>query len=265
MDLSDKTILVTGAAGALGAATAQRLADAGANLILADVLPRTEQRVGALEALGAQTGCYVACDISQEDQVRAAVAYALERHGRLDGAANVAGVVGCGRLTQDYTETEFRQVVDINLIGTWLCLKHQLAAMLPQGAGAIVNIASIAGHAGEVDRAPYVASKAGVIGLTKAAAIEAAAHGVRINAISPGPIDTAQFHANVGAPGSERYRRVLEGIPMGRVGTTRDIAEVICWLLSDASAFVVGHELIADGGLLSEALSAPRLVKALRR
>jgi NAD(P)-dependent dehydrogenase (short-subunit alcohol dehydrogenase family) len=262
ISLSGKVILVTGATGAIGAVTARRLAGAGAHLVLSDALPAADDRVRELVAAVGQDDCYITCDISAEAQVRAAVQFALDRHDRLDGAANIAGVVGPGLPAQDYPEREFRQVVDVNLIGTWLCVKHELSAMLPSRRGAIVNVASIAGHNGEVHRAPYVASKAGVIGLTKVAAIEAAAHGVRVNAISPGPVDTAQFHANVGAPGSARYQRVIEGIPSGRLGSAINIADAISWLLSDASAFVVGHELIADGGLLAEGLAAPRLVEA---
>jgi NAD(P)-dependent dehydrogenase (short-subunit alcohol dehydrogenase family) len=253
-------MLVTGATGAIGRVAVSALAAAGAQVVASDVAPLGSAEVRTLQRDGAGAVDYVRCEITDEAQVADAVAGAVRRHGRLDGAANVAGIVGPSVTTTDYDAEAFRAVLDVNLVGTWLCLKHEIAAMLEGGGGAIVNIASIAGHAGEMRRSPYVASKAGVIGLTRTAAIEYAARGVRVNAVSPGPIDTAQFHANVGGPGSERYRRVLEALPAGRMGQAQDVAAAVVWLLSDASAFVVGHELVVDGGITAEAIAVPRLV-----
>jgi NAD(P)-dependent dehydrogenase (short-subunit alcohol dehydrogenase family) len=260
-NLADRVVLVTGAAGAIGAATASKLAQAGARMLLADLFPAGDERITRLQRELPEPVPYIACDISDEAQVMAMVGRALELHGRLDGAANIAGIVGPSTVTAAYPAGEFRRVVDVNVTGTWLCMKHELGAMLPRGSGAIVNVASIAGHSGEMYRAAYVASKAGVIGLTKTAAVEAAASGVRINAVSPGPVGTAQFHTNVGPPGSQRYRRVVEAIPSGRTGGPDEIADIIDWLLSDASSFVIGHEVIADGGITAEGLAAPRLVQ----
>ena len=174
MSLADTVVLVTGVAGAIGAATAARLAQAGASTLLADLFPVDDERITKLQRALPEPAPYIACNISDEAQVRAMVERALELHGRLDGAANIAGIVGPSTLTADYPTEDFRQVIDVNVTGTWLCMKHELGAMVPRRSGAIVNVASIAGHSGEMYRAAYVASKAGVIGLTKTAAIEAA-------------------------------------------------------------------------------------------
>lgn len=253
-------MLVTGATGAIGSVTVTAAVAAGARAVVAsDIPPEDDERALALvrDAPGAVT--YASCDITDEAQVADVVAAAVRRHGRLDCAANVAGIVGPSVTTTDFPLHAFRAVVDVNLVGTWLCMKHEIAAMLESGGGAIVNVASIAGHAGESLRSPYVASKAGVVGLTRTAAIECAGRGVRVNAVSPGPIDTAQFRANVGGPGTERYRRVLEALPGGRMGEPEEIAAAIVWLLSDGAGFVAGQELVVDGGVTSEAIAAPRL------
>jgi NAD(P)-dependent dehydrogenase (short-subunit alcohol dehydrogenase family) len=262
--LEDKVVFVSGAAGAIGSVTAATLAAAGAQLVLCDVVDRAAAEVGELQSILSTRAIYCECDVSQEQQVRAVIQQVLDRYGRLDGAANVAGIVGGSQLTYEYSLGSFRHVIEVNLVGTWLCLKYQLSAMLPRHSGAIVNVASIAGHSGEVYRSPYVASKAGVIGLTKTAAVEAAASGVRVNAVSPGPIDTPQYRTNVGPPGSKRYARVFEDVPSQRMGRADDVAKAILWLLSDASDFVVGQEVIVDGGVLAETFASPRLAAALR-
>jgi NAD(P)-dependent dehydrogenase (short-subunit alcohol dehydrogenase family) len=252
-DLDDKAILVTGATGTIGMATVKRLLHGGA-LVLATDVERNQPRE-LLSLAGRPYLSYQACDIRDEQQVSELLELSVERLGRLDGAANVAGIVGDSVRTADFDADGWQQVVDVNLRGTWLCMKHELRAMLASGAGSIVNVASIAGHVGEVERSPYVASKAGVVGLTKTAAVEYAEQGIRVNAVSPGPIDTPQFHANVGAPGSPRYEHVALAQPIRRLGRAEEIAHAIAWLLSDRSSFVVGHELIADGGLVAEGLA----------
>jgi NAD(P)-dependent dehydrogenase (short-subunit alcohol dehydrogenase family) len=258
-ELRDKRILVTGTAGSIGLATIETLIAAGARVFSTDVASADLPRL--------PTGLpHAPCDIRDEHQVVDLLDQAVRHLGGLDGAANIAGVVGDSVLTADFEVRRWQNVVDVNLRGTWLCMKHELRAMLGNGSGgAIVNVASIAGHVGEIERSPYVASKAGVVGLTKTAAIEYARHGVRINAVSPGPIDTPQFHANVGAPGTPRYRRVEAQQPIRRLGRASEIADVIAWLLSDRSSFVVGHEVIADGGLVAEGLTGePEATRADR-
>jgi NAD(P)-dependent dehydrogenase (short-subunit alcohol dehydrogenase family) len=252
-DLANKAILVTGASGTIGLATVERLLAGGARVLATDVAAADPAPVLALADDGRLS--YEAGDITREDDVAALLEVAVQRLGRLDGAANVAGIVGDSVRTADFEVDRWQRVVDVNLRGTWLCMKHEVRALLACGGGAIVNVASIAGHVGEVERSPYVASKAGVVGLTKTAAVEYAEVGVRVNAVSPGPIDTPQFHANVGAPASPRYQRVAKAQPIRRLGRPTEVADAIAWLLSDRASFVVGHELIVDGGLVAEGLA----------
>jgi NAD(P)-dependent dehydrogenase (short-subunit alcohol dehydrogenase family) len=251
-DLEDKAILVTGATGTIGMATVKRVLDGGARVVATDVRDADSGELMSLAERSALS--YHACDIRAERQVSELLDLAVDRLGTLDGAANVAGIVGDSVRTADFEADGWQRVVDVNLRGTWLCMKYELRAMLVSGAGSIVNVASIAGHVGEVERSPYVASKAGVVGLSKTAAVEYAERGIRVNAVSPGPIDTPQFRTNVGAPGSPRFERVAKAQPLRRLGRAEEIADVLAWLLSDRSSFVVGHELIADGGLVAEGL-----------
>ncbi|NII69370.1 NAD(P)-dependent dehydrogenase (short-subunit alcohol dehydrogenase family) [Microbacterium ulmi] len=202
---------------------------------------------------------YIAGDVSNEDDVAAVVSWVLERHGRLDGAANVAGIVGPSVLTADFSLDAFRKVLDVNLIGTFLAVKHELPALLQSGGGSIVNVGSLAGHSGEVFRSAYGASKAGVHGLTQSTAVEYARHNIRVNTVSPGPVATELFHANVGGPGTAKYQAVIDGIPAGRMAEAIDIASTILWLLSDASAFIHGQEILVNGGITAEGVVAPRL------
>jgi NAD(P)-dependent dehydrogenase (short-subunit alcohol dehydrogenase family) len=258
--LADRVVLVTGAAGEIGSVVACRVVESGGRVVLADLPAPDEKRV--LELLGrlGDRASYVRCDVTRGDDVDRAVRHACDRFGQLDGAANVAGIVGPAERTVEYPEDLWRRVVDVNLLGTWLCMRSEIAAMLRAGHGAIVNIASVAGHTGEVNRSAYVASKAGVVGLTRVAAVEYAAHGIRVNAISPGPIDTIMMHEGIAGRGTERYDAVIRALPIGRYGQPAEVAEAVVWLLSPASSFVVGHELMVDGGITAEGLWPARLV-----
>lgn len=251
MSEARRKILVTGATGSIGGAIVERMLGEGAMVVASGSRDEPSPRLAQLMD-DSPNLAYVRCDVADESQVRSMVAGAHP----LAGAVNAAGIVGDSVSTVDYEADRWQRVVDVNLRGTWLCLKHEIESLLAAGGGSIVNVASIAGLVGEIERSPYVASKAGIVGLTKTAAVEYAARGVRVNVVSPGPIDTPQFHIDIGPPDSPRYGRIVKQIPIRRMGDPTEIAGAVAWLLSDSSSFVVGHELVVDGGLTIEGVQA---------
>lgn len=245
--LADKAAVVTGAASGIGRATVLAFAHAGTRVVAADVdAAGGEATAAAARATGADV-TFVACDVRSGADVDALVAHAVTRFGRLDCAVNNAGVEGLLAPIGDCPEAAAAQVLDVNLMGVWRCLHAELPRMAAQGGGAIVNTASVAGLVGAGGLAPYVASKHGVVGLTKAAALEYAAHGVRVNAICPGVIQTPMVDRLAAAsPGI--VEALLAVKPMGRLGTPEEVAAAIVWLCSDAASFTTGHALTVDGG-----------------
>jgi NAD(P)-dependent dehydrogenase (short-subunit alcohol dehydrogenase family) len=233
--LEGKVALVTGAASGIGKATAALLAGSGARVVASDLRAGDD---------------VVAADVTDGEAMRAVVAQAVETHGRLDLAANCAGVGGGHAATHEYPEAEFDRIVAINLRGTWLSMRAELEAMLTTGGGAIVNVSSTLGLRGSPFAAPYSASKHGVLGLTKTAALEYAQQGIRVNAVCPGAIDTPMMDETFERfPG---FRETLTAyVPMGRMGGADEVAGAIAWLCSDAASFVTGEALTVEGGLLS--------------
>jgi NAD(P)-dependent dehydrogenase (short-subunit alcohol dehydrogenase family) len=233
--LEGKVALVTGAASGIGKATAELLARNGARVVACDV------KGG---------GDVVAADVTDGDAMRAVVAQAVDAHGRLDLAANCAGVGGGHGATHEYPEADFDRIVAINLRGTWLSMRAEIAAMLKNGGGAIVNVSSTLGLRGSPFAAPYSASKHAVLGLTRTAALEYAQQGIRVNAVCPGAIDTPMMDETFERfPG---FRETLTAyVPMGRMGGPEEVAGAIAWLCSDAASFVTGEALTVEGGLLS--------------
>lgn len=247
MDLSGKIALVTGASSGIGEATAQRLGEAGATIVCADIQDELGKQViqDLLEA-GAQAS-YVHCDVSQAQDLQAAVDHAVDTYGALHIAVNNAGVEGGQGPTAEQTRGDWDRVIGINLTGVFEGMRAEIPALLEAGGGAIVNVSSIAGLRGFEGLGPYVASKHGVNGLTKAAALEYAKQGIRINAVCPGVIDTPMVaRATGGDPDAEAGYAQAE--PVGRLGTPQEVAEAIVWLCSDAAAFVTGTTFPVDGG-----------------
>jgi NAD(P)-dependent dehydrogenase (short-subunit alcohol dehydrogenase family) len=240
-----KVVLVTGAAGGIGRATAVAFGRRGARVVIADV---ADLSATAAEVRGAGAEVLaVTCDVSRDDDVRALVARAVERFGRLDCAYNNAGIEGEPAATHECSEENWDRTLAVNLKGVWLCLRHEIPQMLKQGGGTIVNCASVAGLVGIAGLPAYEASKHGVVGLTRTAALETVKQNIRINAVCPGAILTPMLERFM-ASSPEARATVVASEPIGRIGKPEEIAECVLWLCSDASSFVTGQALAADGG-----------------
>jgi NAD(P)-dependent dehydrogenase (short-subunit alcohol dehydrogenase family) len=226
------------------------MAQEGARVLVVDVDEAGGESAAAeIHALGGE-GRFVRADVTRESDVEAMVAAAVDAFGGIDCAVNNAGTAGLPRPIHELSEAEFQRVVSLNLLGVFLCMKHELRAMLRSGAGAIVNMASGAGLVATPGLAPYCASKHGVLGLTKTAALENARNGVRVNAICPGSTDTPMLSAAVAAdPNIEKM--VLAGLPGGRLGRSEEIAQAAVWLCSERASFVNGLSMLVDGGAIS--------------
>jgi NAD(P)-dependent dehydrogenase (short-subunit alcohol dehydrogenase family) len=242
-----KVALVTGASSGMGRATAKAFAEAGAAVVLAD---RNEEMLrSATDELtsAGHRALGVACDVTDEAQVAAMVERAVAAFGRLDAAYNNAGVQSPAAEIADVSNEEYERVMAINLRGVWNCMKHELRQMREQGSGAIVNCSSIGGLIGLPGRAAYHASKHGVIGLTRSAALEYASRGIRINAVCPGTIETPMV-AEMLAKEPDAMREILRDQPIGRLGRPEEVASAVLWLCSPGASLVIGHALAVDGG-----------------
>jgi NAD(P)-dependent dehydrogenase (short-subunit alcohol dehydrogenase family) len=242
----NRVAIVTGGGSGIGQAAAFAFARRGVQVAVVDRDPKGgEATTRDIQAAGGKA-IFLQTDVASEAAVERMVAATLERFERLDFAFNNAGVDQPSRELVDYSENDWNHILGVNLKGIWLCMKHQIPHLLERG-GSIVNTASVLGFRGSRKMGPYVASKHGVIGLSKAAALEYAPYGVRVNALCPGSIETPMFLNFVGHD-SQRMARNLQGIPLGRRGTPQEIAEIAVWLCSEESAFVTGCSLVADGG-----------------
>ena len=231
----------------MGRAYALAFAREGATVVVADTrVEGGEETVGRIKDIGA-AALFVPTDVSQATAVEALVNTAIATYGRLDCAFNNAGInEEHGPLT-DCTEAQWDRIISINLKGIWLCMKYEIPQMLKIGGGAIVNTASVVGLTGGRGFPAYVASKHGIIGLTKATALDYGKDGIRVNAVCPGTIYTPMYERRVGND-PETTARIISEIPLRRLGQPEDIAEAVIWLCSDASSFVTGHALVIDGG-----------------
>jgi len=250
-DFTGQVALVTGAGSGMGLSTAQAFAEAGAAVVLADINEAAlRAATDGLTAVG-HRALGVTCDVSDEDQVATLVERAVATFGRLDMAFNNAGIQVPPSDAADEPADVFDRVNAINLRGVWACMKHELRQMRAQGSGAIVNCSSLGGLVGLPSRAAYHASKHGVIGLTKSAALEYAPRGIRINAICPGTIETPMVAAMI-AKGELNVPEAVANQPIRRLGQAEEIAAAVLWLCSPGASFVLGVALPVDGGYTAQ-------------
>lgn len=239
--------LITGAASGMGLATARAFAEAGASVVLSDI--RADALTAAIEELktAGHRVLGIAGDVSDETFVKLLVEQSVSTFGRLDAAFNNAGIQSPAVETADVESEVFDRINGINLRGVWLCMKYQLIQMRKQGSGAIVNNSSLGGLVGVPGRAAYHAAKHGVLGLTKSAALEYAARGIRINAICPGIVETSMV-AGMLQGETAVMQEMMKDVPINRLGTAQEIANAVLWLCSSAASFIVGVALPIDGG-----------------
>ena len=249
--LMNKVVLVTGAGSGIGKASALAFAREGAKVIVADTIAEDgEDTVDSIKRAGGEAS-FVRTDVSKATEVESMVNRTIETYGHLDCAYNNAGVVISPRLTPETSEKDWDHVINVNLKGVWLCMKYEIPQMIKSGKGAIVNASSMLGLIGLAKRSAYAASKHGVIGLTKVAALEYAHAGIRVNAICPAVVRTPLVESIMQSD-PEAESQLISMIPMKRLGTLEEIAEVVIWLCSDASSFVTGHAMLVDGGAVAK-------------
>jgi len=244
--MSTQVVLITGALTGIGRATALAFAREGARVIVSGRRDQAgEALANELRGLGSEAE-FLRADVRQEEDVRGLIDRTVERFGRLDVAVNNAGTEGQpGPVTEQTAET-YAATFDTNVLGTLLSMKHEMRVMIGQGHGSIINLSSTFGHKGGAGASVYAASKHAVEGLTKAAALEAAAAGVRVNAVAPGPVETGMLDRFTGT--ASRKAGLIAGVPLQRVGAPEEIADAIVFLASDKAAFLTGQIVSVDGG-----------------
>ena len=249
-ELEGKVAVVTGGTSGIGRETAILFGKAGAKVAVAGRRDKEGLETVELIRAGGGAGLFVKTDVSKAAEVEALVKKTVEEFGRLDVAFNNAGIEGAWVPIARQSEEDFDRTISVNLKGVWLCLKYEIRQMIRQGGGgAIVNAGSIYGLIGSAGAAAYSATKCGVIGLTKAAALENARTGIRVNAVCPAAVETAMADRLFGAP--KVHEHAVKSHPIGRFGTPREIAEAVLWMCSDRASFMTGQSLVLDGGFLA--------------
>jgi NAD(P)-dependent dehydrogenase (short-subunit alcohol dehydrogenase family) len=247
-DLNNKVVIITGGGSGIGRSTAHLFSDEGTKVVVSDI--NEEAGWKTVEEIKKKKGhaIFIKCDVSIELDVKKLVEKTLEHYGQLDFAYNNAGIEGAQISPVEMTNENWNRIIDINLKGVWLCMKYEIPAMIKNGKGSIVNCSSIAGLVGFEQACAYVASKHGVIGLTKSVAIEYAKKNIRINSVCPGVIKT---------PMLDRFTKGDDSMfshlnPMDRLGKPEEVSECVLWLSSDKSSYVTGQDIVVDGGWVSQ-------------
>ena len=244
-DYTNKVALVTGGGSGIGEACAMTFARSGAKVIVADFDEDGGDRVTEAIRAEGRDATFLKVDVSKPDQIEAMVAATVETYGGLHVAVNNAGIGGAQALTGEYPIDSWQQVIEVNLSGVFYCVRYEIPAMLESGGGSIINMASILGSVGFANSPAYVAAKHGVVGLTKTAAIEYSAQGIRVNSVGPGFINTPLLADNL----DEESLRAIAGMhPIGRLGEVQEVADIVSFLGSDEASFCTGGYYLADGG-----------------
>ncbi|WP_127128777.1 SDR family NAD(P)-dependent oxidoreductase [Georgenia sp. SYP-B2076] len=245
LDFTDKVVLITGAATGMGRATALKFGAQGARVVVGDRDARGAETVQLIEEAGG-TGLFVEADVTEEDSVAALVDAATDTYGRLDAAWNNAGVLPATKPLAEMTLDDWHRTIAVDLTGVFLSLKYEIAYMAEHGGGSIINTASVAGVIADPGMAPYVAAKHGVIGLTRAAAVDYARQGIRVNAVAPGLVNTPLTQRWLDDP--EMRETVVAGSQMRRAADPSEIAGIVLYLASDLATFATGGVFTVDGG-----------------
>lgn len=249
--LKGKVALVTGGSSGIGRATALACAREGAKVAVADIGVAGGEETAQLVKDAGGEAIFIKADMTKAADLEAMLNTIVKTYGRLDCAHNNAGIEGGLGKTANYDEAEWDKVIAINLTGVWLCMKYEIPHMLKNGGGSIVNTASAAGLLGVPNMPAYAASKHGVVGLTKTAALEYAKAGIRVNCVCPGIIQTPMVSRLTGErPGM--FEKIATAEPIGRIGKPEEIAESVVWLCSDLASFVTGHAMSVDGGIVAQ-------------
>ncbi|WP_407926490.1 SDR family NAD(P)-dependent oxidoreductase [Entomomonas asaccharolytica] len=247
ISFENKVALVTGGASGMGLATARAFAKSGASVVIVDINQQAAKQAAEDLVKAGHSAIGIACDVADETQVKTMVEQIVATYGRLDAAYNNAGIQSPVVETADANGKDFERVMAVNLRGIWNCMKYKLIQMRKQGSGAIVNCSSLGGLVGIANRAVYHASKHGVIGLTKSAALEYAARGIQINAVCPGIIDTPMVEDML-VTQKEAMQELMKEIAINRLGRAEEIAATVLWLCSPAASYIIGQAIAVDGG-----------------
>jgi NAD(P)-dependent dehydrogenase (short-subunit alcohol dehydrogenase family) len=249
--LEGKSVVVTGAGRGIGAGSAVRIAEEGARVVLAGTTRAALESVQDVIVAAGGVASVFEVDVSDGAAVHELMEFVVKTYGALDGAFNNAGVDGPLAPTAEYPEADFDRVVAVNLKGVWNCMRAQIPHMLAQGGGAIVNCASALAEVGQYNMSAYCASKAGVLGLTRSAALEYGPAGIRVNALSPGVIETPMMQTMMNNVEGMR-ELLLQAHPIGRLGTASEMGAAVAWLLSENASFALGANIAIDGGYLAK-------------
>jgi NAD(P)-dependent dehydrogenase (short-subunit alcohol dehydrogenase family) len=248
-EFKNKVAIVTGGSFGIGRATALAFAQKGAKVVVVD-WKENDETINLIKKSGAEA-LFIKCDVSKSSDVKEMVEKTIATFGRLDYAFNNAGIEGNSGSVKDCSEENWDKTIGVNLKGVWLCMKHEIPQMIKQGKGVIVNCSSVAGLVGFAGLPAYVASKHGVIGLTKTSALECAKLGIRVNAVCPGVIQTPMIDRLTGND-KKAIEQFTNLEPVGRFGRAEEIANAVIWMCSDGASFVTGHAMAVDGGFVAQ-------------